>query len=60
MHSVIINQYEITHQAEINNQIKVRFKHKIEAYLENIPLSKLINEQTLSFEESVSLFLRTA
>ena len=60
MHSVIINQYEITHQAEINNQIKVRFKHKIEAYLENIPLSKLINEQTLSFEESVSLFLRIA
>ena len=61
IHSVIINQDEITDQDEINKQIfsfyqslfsrKVQFQTDIiEAYLENIPLPKLTNEQTLSCE----------
>ena len=65
--SVIINQEEITGQEEINKQIfsfyqylfsrKVQFHtDKIEAYLENIniPLPKLINEQTLGCEGIIS------
>ena len=57
IHSVIINQDEITDQDEINKQIfsfyqflfsrKVQNQtDKIEAYLEFIPLPKLTNEQT--------------
>ena len=57
-HFVIINQDEITDQDEINKQIfsfyqslfsrKVQFQtDRIEAYLENIPLPKLTNEQRL-------------
>ena len=61
IHSVIINQDEITDQDEINNQLfsfyqslfsrKVQNQtDKIEVYLELIPLPKLTNEQTLSCE----------
>ena len=57
IHSVIINQDEIIDQHEINKQIfsfyqslflrKVQFQTDItEAYLENIPLPKLPNEET--------------
>ena len=57
IHSVIINQDEITDQDEINKQMfsfyrflfsrKVQFQRdKIKLYLENIPLPKLTNEQT--------------
>ena len=63
--SVFINQDEITDQDEINKQIfsfyqslfsrKVQFQtNKLEAYLENIPLPKLTNEQTLSCEGIIS------
>ena len=59
IYSVIINQDEITDQDEINTQIlsfyqslfsrKVQFQTDIiEAYLDNMPLPKLTNEQTLS------------
>ena len=65
IHSVIINQDEIADQAEINKQIfsfyqslflrKVQNQtDKIKAYLEHIPLPKLINEETLSCEEIIS------
>ena len=65
IHSVIIKQDEIADQAEINKQIfsfyqslflrKVQNQtDKIEAYLEHIPLPKLINEETLSCEEIIS------
>ena len=61
IHSVIINQDEITDQDEINKQIfsfyqslfssKVQIQtDKIEAYLENISLPKLTSEQILSCE----------
>ena len=64
---VIINQDDITDQDEINKQIfsfyqslfsrKVQFhRDKIEAYLENISLPKLSNEQTLSCEGTISEF----
>ena len=60
-----INQDKITDQDEINKQTfsfyrsisscKVQFQtEKIEAYLKNIPLSKLTNEQTLSCEGIIS------
>ena len=65
IHSVIINQDEIIDQNEINKQIfsfyrslfsrKVQFQtDKIVVYLENIPLPKLTNEQTLSYEGIIS------
>ena len=65
IHSVIINQDEIIDQDQINKQIfsfyrssfscKVQFQTDIiEVYLENIPLPKLTNEQTLSFEGIIS------
>ena len=65
IHSVIINQDEITDQDEINKQIlsfyqplflrKVQNQtDKTEAYLKLIPLPKLINEQTLSCEAIIS------
>ena len=65
IHSVFINQDEITDQDEIDMQIfsfyqslfsrKVQFQtNKLEAYLENIPLPKLTNEQTLSCEGIIS------
>ena len=65
IHSVIINQDEITDQAEINKQIFpfyqslfLRHVHNqtdtIEAYLEHIPLPKLTNEQILSCEGIIS------
>ena len=55
MHSVIINQDEITDQTEINKQIFSFYQSlfsrnaqnqadKIEAYLEHIPLPKLTND----------------
>ena len=61
IHSVIINQDKITDQDKINKQIfsfyqslfsrKVQFQTDIiEAYLDNIPLPKLTDEQTLSCE----------
>ena len=61
IHSVIINQDELTHQDEINKQIfsfyqclfscKIQNQtDKIETYLELIPLPKLTNEQKLSCE----------
>ena len=62
IHSVIINQDEITDQAEINKQIfsfyQSLFSRKVQnqadkAYLEHIPLPKLTNEQTLSFMEGI-------
>ena len=57
IHSVIINQDEITDQDEINKQIYFFYQSlfsrkdqnqtdKIVAYLELIPLPKLTNEQT--------------
>ena len=63
--SVIINQDQITDQYKINKQIfsfyqslfscKVQFQTDIiEAYLDNIQLPKLTNEQTLSCEGIVS------
>ena len=65
IHSAIINQDEIIDQDQINEQIfsfyrssfscKVQFQTDIiEVYLENIPLPKLTNEQTLSFEGIIS------
>ena len=65
IHSVFINQDEITDQDEIDRQIfsfyqslfscKVPFQtNKLEAYLENIPLPKLTSEQTLSCEGIIS------
>ena len=45
IHSVIINQDEITDQSQTDI---------IEAYLENILLPKLTNDQTLSFEGIIS------
>ena len=65
MHSVIINQDEITGQDEINKQMlsfyqslfsrEVQFQTDlVEAYLENIPLPKLTNKQTLSCEGIIS------
>ena len=65
IHSVIINQDEITDQAEINKQVfsfyqslfsrKVQNQvDKIEAYLEHIPLPKPTNEETLSWEGVIS------
>ena len=65
IYSVIINQDEITDQNEINKQTfsfyqslfsrKVQFQTDIiEAYLENIPLPKLTNEQTLSCKGIIS------
>ena len=64
LHSVIINQDEIPDQAEINKQIffyqslfssKVQDQiNEIEAYLVNILLPKLSNEQNLCCEGSIS------
>ena len=65
IHSVIINQDEVTDQDEMNKQIfsfyqslfssKVQFcKGKIEAHLERILLPKLTSEQTLSCECIIS------
>ena len=65
IHSVIINQVEITDQDEINKQIfsfyQSLFSRKVqnqtdktEVYLELIPLPKLTNEQTLSCEGIIS------
>ena len=65
IYSVIINQDEITDQDEINKQTfsfyqslfsrKVQFQTEIiEAYLENLPLPRLPNEQTLSRECIIS------
>ena len=59
IYSVIINQDEITDQNEINKQIfsfhQSLFSRQvqvqtdiIDAYLDNIPLPKLTNEQILS------------
>ena len=61
MHSLIINQDEVTYQVEINKQIFSFYQYlfsgktqnqadKIEAYLELIPLPNLTNEQKLSGE----------
>ena len=63
--SVIINQDQITDQDKINKQIfsfyqslfsrKVQFQTDIiEAYLDNIPLPKLTDEQTLSCDGIIS------
>ena len=65
IHSVIINQDEITHQDEINKQISYFYQYlfshkiqnqtdKIEAYLELIPFPKLTNEQKLCCEGIIS------
>ena len=65
IHSVIINRDEITDQDEINKQIFSFYQSlfsrqvqvqadKIDAYLDNIPLPKLTNEQTLSCEGIIS------
>ena len=65
IHSVIINQDEITDQDEINKQIfsfyqsllsrKVQFQTDIiDVYLDKILLPKLTNEQTLSCEGIIS------
>ena len=65
IHSVIINQDEITNQDEINKQIFSFYQSlfsrevqiqtdKIDAYLGNISLPKLTNEQTLSCEDIIS------
>ena len=65
IHSAIINQNEITDEDEINKQIfsvyqslfsrKARIQTvEIQAYLENIPLPKLTNEQILSCEGIIS------
>ena len=64
-HFVINNQDKNTNPAEINKQkfsfYKFLFSHKvqnqtetIEGYLENIPLPKLTNEQTLSSKDIIS------
>ena len=61
IHSVVINQDEITDQDEIKKQMFYFYQSafssidqnqtdKIETYLELIPLPKLTNEQTLSCE----------
>ena len=61
MHSLIINQDEVTYQVEINKQIFSFYQYlfsgktqnqadKIEAYLKLIPLPNLTNEQKLSGE----------
>ena len=61
MHSLIINQDEVTYQVEINKQIFSFYQYlfsgktqnqadKIEAYLELMPLPNLTNEQKLSCE----------
>ena len=65
IHSVVINQDEIADQDEINKQIFSFYQSlfsrqvqvqtdKIDAYLDNIPLPKLTNEQTLSCEGIIS------
>ena len=65
IHSVFINQDEITDQDEIDRQIfsfyqslfsrKVKFQtNRLDTYLENTPLPKLTNEQTLSCEGIIS------
>ena len=65
IHSVIIKQDEITDHVEINKQIfsfyqslfsrKVQIQTgEIEAYLENIPLPKLTNEQTSNCQGIIS------
>ena len=65
IHSVIINQDEITDQDEINKQIVSFYQSlfsskvqnqtdKIEACLELMPLPKLTNEQALSCEGIIS------
>ena len=65
IHSVIINEGEITDQDKINKQIFSFYQSlfsrqvqvqtgKIDAYLDNIPLPKLTNEQTLSCEGIIS------
>ena len=65
IHSIVINQGEITDQDEINKQIfyfyQSLFSRKvqnqtdqIEAYLELIPFAKLTNEQRLSCEGIIS------
>ena len=65
IHPVIINQDEIADQDEINKQIFSFYQSlfsrqvqvqtdKIDAYLDNIPLPKLTNEQTLSCEGIIS------
>ena len=65
IHSVIINHDEILDQDEINKQIfsfyqsllsrKVQFQADIiETYLENTPLPKLTDKQTLSCEGIIS------
>ena len=58
IHSAIINQDEITDQDEINKQIFSFYQSlfsrqvqvQIDGYLDNIPLPKLTNEQTLSLK----------
>ena len=63
IHSVIIDQDDITDQDKINQQIfflpifsrKLRFQTGIiEAYLDKIPIPKLTNEHTLSCEGIIS------
>ena len=65
IHSVIINQDDITDQTELNKLIfsfyQSLFSHtvqnqtdKIEGYLEQITLPKRSNEQTLSWEGIIS------
>ena len=65
IHSVLVNQDEITDQDEINKQILSFYQSlfsrkvqnqtdKIEACLELMPLPKLTNEQTLSCEGIIS------
>ena len=65
IHSVLVNQDEITDQDEINKQILSFYQSlfsrkvqnqtdKIEACLEHMPLPKLTNEQTLSCEGIIS------
>ena len=65
IHSVIINQNEITDQDEINKRIFSFYQSlfsrqvqvqtdKIDAYLDNILLPKLTNEQTLTCEGIIS------
>ena len=65
IHSVIINQDEFTDQDKKNKQIFSFYQSlfsrqvqvqtgKIDAYLDNIPLPKLTNEQTLSCEGIIS------
>ena len=62
IHSAIINQDEITDQDEINEQIFSFYQFlfsrqvqvQIDANLDNIPLPKLTNGQTLSRESIIS------